>query len=497
MKSNNKLLSIVAIFGFLVLLFGAVRAHAFYDPATQPNNKIGIHILHPSEISEVAPIVNSNGGDWGYVTVPIQPSDRDQDKWQDFMHQARDLHLIPIVRITTLPLGGTWSKGLDTDLVDFANFLDELDWPTGNRYIVLFNEVNRDAEWGGKVEPDSYAKIAKNAFTIFKERNQDFFLLGPALDSALPNSATSLSASSYLQAMKKADPLVFTYFDGWASHSYPNPGFSASPRKTGLQSLVSYRTEMSIAGVSGKPVFITETGWDQSVIDPDTLFSYWREANNLWQKDPAVIAFTPFVYRGGSQFSVFSLIGENGELTVSGRALLDLPKTAGSPILTNSSSNKFGDSGDNSHLSGSSSSYHATGLVLKIENFFRQLLGLLTKSTLQVGETRVFVELAKKPKDWETGLSKHNNLAADEGMLFIFDRSHVPIFWMKNMQFPLDIIWIKDGQILSMHTKVPPPAGGELPTYSPNEPVDWVLEVPAGTAEQRGWQEGTLVQILE
>ena len=49
---------------------------ALYDPRTVENNKAGVHILDPSEIDSAARLVNSNGGDWGYLTIPIQPTDR-------------------------------------------------------------------------------------------------------------------------------------------------------------------------------------------------------------------------------------------------------------------------------------------------------------------------------------------------------------------------------------------------------------------------------------
>lgn len=233
--------------------------YAIYDPLSVPNNKVGVHVLSPDEIERAAGLVNTNGGDWGYITVPIQPTERDLDKWQHFMTRAGELRLIPIVRITTIPQGGTWASGADTDLVDFANFLNELAWPVENRYIILFNEVNRAAEWGGQVNPQKYAKIVKNARAIFQERNSGFFLLGPALDSALPESDTSMTAANYLKGMESEDSGIWSYFDGWASHSYPNPGFSAAPTKVGWQSIVSYRTETSTLKLAPKPIFITET----------------------------------------------------------------------------------------------------------------------------------------------------------------------------------------------------------------------------------------------
>ncbi len=108
----------VILFTITFLLSTYARAHALYDPNSVPNNKMGVHILHPSEVETAAKLVNSSGGDWGYVTVPIQPVDRDLFKWQEFMKKCSKLHLIPIIRITTIPTGGTWDSAQATDLVD-------------------------------------------------------------------------------------------------------------------------------------------------------------------------------------------------------------------------------------------------------------------------------------------------------------------------------------------------------------------------------------------
>ena len=65
----------------LALSVGVVRA---YDPASVPNNRVGVHILDPNEINDAAKLINSSGGDWGYVTIPIRSNDRDRDKWLKF-----------------------------------------------------------------------------------------------------------------------------------------------------------------------------------------------------------------------------------------------------------------------------------------------------------------------------------------------------------------------------------------------------------------------------
>ena len=470
---------LICLIGMFALYVRPSKALAFYDPRTVPNNKVGVHILNTSELDAAAKLVNNNGGDWGYVTIPIQPTDRDKVKWQDFMHKAKDLHLIPIIRITTIPQGGTWATGQDTDLVDFANFLNELDWPIVNRYIVLFNEVNRDTEWGGTVDPAKYAQIVKNARAIFKERSPDFFLLGPALDDALPNSLTSLSASNYLNQMSEADPMIWSYFDGWASHSYPNPGFAASPKKTGLQSLVGYKAEISLLHLTSKPVFITETGWDQAKIKGSQLTTYWDTAWKIWQQDSNVVAVTPFVLQGGDQFAPFSLLDSQNNYTGSGQSIFDLAKLPGLPKLSQPSPSPT-PTPVAAEPSWSLPFFKNSHALIKLENLFRTIVGLPTKGFATLKDIPLTVELAETPSQWERGLSGRSNLEEGSGMLFIFPQYHVPIFWMKDMQFGLDMIWLSGGKVVDITVDAPKPVGDKLPTYSPRQAVNMVLEVPAG-----------------
>ncbi len=484
---------LLGLFTISYFLFPA-QSSAIYDPRTLPNNKMGVHILAPSELESAAKLVNSQGGDWGYVTVPIQPEDRDQETWQNFMHKCLELHLIPIIRITTIPQGGTWESANDSDLVDFANFLNELDWPIENRYIILFNEVNRASEWGGVVDPHKYSSIIKNAYTIFKERSEDFFLLGPALDNALPDSTSSLSFTSFTRQMKTADPLIWSYFDGWASHSYPNPAFTASPHKTGLQSIVGYSSEMSLLGISPKPVFITETGWDQSKLNGDTIALNWSTAWNKWQKDQNVVAVTPFVLQGGDQFATFSLLKDNGEYSSSGQSIWNLPKTAGRPTLAERSSpapqNKSGTASD--WITPFFTSSHS---LMRLENIFRVILGLPIKSSATLKDLELSVELAQTPKQWEKGLSGRQSLGMLDGMIFIFPYSHIPVFWMKDMQFPIDIVWLQDGVVVDITYSAPVATTAVLPTYSPKTAVNMVLETGAGWAAKHNIVRGDILTI--
>ena len=73
------------------------------------------------------------------------------------------------------------------------------------------------------------------------------------------------------------------------------------------------------------------------------------------------------------------------------------------------------------------------------------------------------------------------------GMLFVYDSPKTPDFWMKNMHFPLDILWIgADCRLVDFSRNVPPPAPGtkssDLERYRPSADIQYVLEVNAGAA---------------
>ena len=81
-------------------------------------------------------------------------------------------------------------------------------------------------------------------------------------------------------------------------------------------------------------------------------------------------------------------------------------------------------------------------------------------------------------------------------MLFIFADKQVRQFWMKDMHFPLDMIWIDGDTIVDISENVPPPGAGEEPVIVyPKAPVDKVLEVNAGEVEKYGLKSGQRVVI--
>src|SRR3989344_6562762 len=65
-------------------------------------------------------------------------------------------------------------------------------------------------------------------------------------------------------------------------------------------------------------------------------------------------------------------------------------------------------------------------------------------TTLSIGETQLIVEIADTDVTRENGLSDRLTLPENAGMLFIFNTDDYHHFWMKDMNFPLDLIWIDD-----------------------------------------------------
>lgn len=325
---------------FLILPFTLFVKEQRAEENILQNNIFGVHILFPDELNDAAKLVNSSGGDWGYVTIPIQAGDRDLEKWQKFMDSAKQNHIIPIIRLASegdYYNTKIWRKPEYNDVMDFANFLNSLDWPINNRYVIVFNEPNRGDEWGGVPNPSEYAQILNFAVNAFKARSQNFFMISAGMDNASSNIVNlSVNEYDFLRQMNFEIPGIFEQIDGLGSHSYPNPGFSQPPTKKGQMSINSFRYEKNLVielGAKDLPVFITETGWSMENVSESSAANYFGTAfRSVWtNKD--VIAVTPFLLRAGTlPFAYFSLLKEDGSKTLMYEVIENLPKIKGTPI---------------------------------------------------------------------------------------------------------------------------------------------------------------------
>jgi uncharacterized membrane protein (UPF0127 family) len=114
---------------------------------------------------------------------------------------------------------------------------------------------------------------------------------------------------------------------------------------------------------------------------------------------------------------------------------------------------------------------------------------------LRVGSNTVQVEIRDDEAERELGFSGRATIGENEGMLFIFDQPLQPTFWMKDMQFSLDVLWIRDGRVVEIEENVvhPTQAAPVVKTMIPQNPVDMVLEVPSGWVSRMGAKAGDQV----
>jgi len=319
---------LIQIFSSLFLMFFGSLLLPIHIYA-QEGEVLGIHILNPDESSSAKQMlqVTENQSDaWHYVTIPFTLDDVDRpDYWQTFFNQAKDQKLIPLVRLTTEFEDNAWKIPNRKEITDMISTLAQLDWPTDDKHIIIFNEVNHSKEWGGTLDPESYAQVLTFAADWAHSENVNFKVLPAAMDLAAPNGSQALEAFNYLEQMYGYDDRVFKVIDIWNSHSYPNPGFSSAPTRTGKNSLRGFEYELAYLKEKTNKnfdVMITETGWVETYATRQWLPNYYTYAlQHIWSH-PQVIAVTPFLYRGApGPFSTFSFVDEVGQPTAQYLAL--------------------------------------------------------------------------------------------------------------------------------------------------------------------------------
>ncbi len=115
----------------------------------------------------------------------------------------------------------------------------------------------------------------------------------------------------------------------------------------------------------------------------------------------------------------------------------------------------------------------------------------------EIGGQRIMLEVAQTPQQQQMGLMYRTSLAADRGMLFPFEPPQPVSFWMKNTKIPLDMVFLRDGQVKAIKVNVPPCTTNPCPTYGPESQtlIDQVIELRAGRAAELGLKVGDRVSI--
>ena len=106
------------------------------------------------------------------------------------------------------------------------------------------------------------------------------------------------------------------------------------------------------------------------------------------------------------------------------------------------------------------------------------------------------VEMVDTPASRELGLSGRTKMGDDEGMLFVFDVPGRYGFWMKDMKFPLDIIWInQNGVIVNIERNLAPDSYPKA--YTNQADASYVLEINAGMSEKFSLYLGSKIKIAD
>lgn len=111
-----------------------------------------------------------------------------------------------------------------------------------------------------------------------------------------------------------------------------------------------------------------------------------------------------------------------------------------------------------------------------------------------VRDLSVQAKIADEQNEQQKGLSKLSSLAIDQGMLFVFEQNKRHTFWMKDVEFAIDIIWIDESKkIVDIAQNVSPEPGKsdkELTRYVPRADAKYVLEINAGLSSLHNLQIG-------
>jgi hypothetical protein len=343
----------------LAILFVALGARAAPPRAAEsslpPPNRVGVHMLlsegwAPWRLASWGDHVDLAAqavGPGGYVLQVLSDGNRDLARWQAFMAGARRNGLRPVVRLATrydkkqhfwrAPLPDRTRFSYHRVAADYAQFLEQLQWPPGERVVIVGNEPNRGDEWGGRVDPAAYARFLRDVAAAL--RPLGYTVLNGALDQYCPNTNGAkidgvryMDAESFLDGMVAAEPSFHEWIDGWASHAYPQGPFSAPPGEQsfkvdylngaenprrleppagtynrGINGYLFDLAKLRSYGARDLPVWVTETGWRHlesngtspdahgAVLEQDEAAARMRDALVGPADGSAAVGYTPWL----------------------------------------------------------------------------------------------------------------------------------------------------------------------------------------------------------
>lgn len=134
----------------------------------------------------------------------------------------------------------------------------------------------------------------------------------------------------------------------------------------------------------------------------------------------------------------------------------------------------------------------AIAVILSISTTFAHNL---YQACFSVKDKKFNLEVADTSNKRQTGLMYRHSLPEDAGMLFIFYRPLKTSFWMKNVEIPLDIIFLNNDKIVKVYHNVPPCKVEPCTLYPSVDYVNSVIELNAGTCNKYDIKEGDAINV--
>ena len=140
--------------------------------------------------------------------------------------------------------------------------------------------------------------------------------------------------------------------------------------------------------------------------------------------------------------------------------------------------------------------FSIVALVLIIAGLLIFFHGTREIKSVVVGGKTFSVEVARTDMERERGLSLHVPLQNNQGMLFIFQKEDLYGFWMKDMLFPIDIVWIDQNlRIIHIERAIVPETYPKI--FKAGAKSLYVLEIPAGQSDIIKIKTGDTVKFIK
>lgn len=129
-----------------------------------------------------------------------------------------------------------------------------------------------------------------------------------------------------------------------------------------------------------------------------------------------------------------------------------------------------------------------------ILNDKKEIFDVKKFSEVQIGENKIFLEFASTENERELGLSERNSLKSDSGLFFVFDYPDFYGIWMRNMKFPIDILWIDEKFcIVSISENIFPETFPKI--FYPTKKSLYILETNANFVKKSGIKVGDVLSF--